>query len=69
MKPQHETHPEVATLAMGAINELISRTFVPADFESYLVQLFLNVFNLLQSVVSDTNTATGQSRLASMDDT
>ena len=39
---------ELATLAMGAVNEIMYRNCVPADFESFFVQLFKNTFQLLQ---------------------
>ena len=46
----HDSHSgsELATLAMGAINEIMYRNCVPADFESFLLQLFRDTFQLLQ---------------------
>ena len=48
---QHDSQQagsELATLAMGAINEIMYRNCVPADFENFLLQLFRNTFHLLQ---------------------
>ena len=47
---QHDSQAgsELATLAMGAINEIMYRNCVPADFESFLLQLFRDTFHLLQ---------------------
>ena len=44
---------ELATLAMGAINEIMYRNCVPADFESFLLQLFRDTFHLLQVRAND----------------
>ena len=40
-------------LAMCCINELLSKNCVPADFESYLLQLFQQTFYLLKKMTQD----------------
>ena len=54
----HDSHcgSELATLAMGAINEIMYRNCVPADFESFLLQLFRDTFQLLQVSYQSTET-------------
>ena len=54
----HDSHcgSELATLAMGAINEIMYRNCVPADFESFLLQLFRDTFQLLQVSYISTET-------------
>ena len=41
---------------MGAINEIMYRNCVPADFESFLLQLFRDTFQLLQVSYISTET-------------
>jgi hypothetical protein len=65
---------------MTAINEIMYRNCVPADFENYLLQLFRNTFHLLQTVVSEppqhqqqqqqsaTTVTNNGSKLATMDE-
>lgn len=50
-------------LAMCCINELLNKNCVPADFESYLLQLFQQTFYLLKKL-----THSGDNKLASLDD-
>lgn len=43
----------LGVLAMGAINEIMSKNCVPHDFEDFLLQMFRNTFQLLQRLVRD----------------
>lgn len=56
----------LSVLAMGAINEIIYKNFVPQDFNDYLVIMFRNSFHLLQSLVMDQSNS---AKLAELDET
>lgn len=45
--------PSLGVLAMGCINEILSKNCVPVDFEDFLLQMFQNTFHLLQKLVKD----------------
>ncbi|XP_069996041.1 exportin-6 [Penaeus vannamei] len=54
----------LGVLAMGAINEIMSKNCVPHDFEDFLLQMFRNTFQLLQRLVRDEpNTTTSRLQL------
>ena len=36
--------------ALNALNELLSRNYVPAQFENFLLQLFKYIFSLLSNI-------------------
>jgi hypothetical protein len=64
------SNSNLGILAMGAINELMYKNCVPADFENFLLQMFRNTFQLLQTVVFDpspSNDASG-ARINYLDD-
>ena len=50
------TRTQLSILAMSTINEIMYRHCVPADFESFLLQMFQNTFQLLQMLVQPINT-------------
>lgn len=39
-------------LAFGCVNEVMSKNYVPKQFEQFLLQIFKQVFILLQKVTS-----------------
>ncbi|XP_066990340.1 exportin-6 isoform X2 [Macrobrachium rosenbergii] len=53
----------LGVLAMGAINELMSKNCVPHDFEDFLLQMFRNTFQLLQRLVRDEPNTTSRLQL------
>lgn len=58
------THHEVTNksqlgiLAMGCINEIMSKNCVPAEFEDFMLQMFQYTFHLLQRVTKDLPSST-----------
>ncbi|KAK8722049.1 hypothetical protein OTU49_012451, partial [Cherax quadricarinatus] len=53
----------LGVLAMGAINEIMSKNCVPHDFEEFLLQMFRNTFQLLQRLVRDEPNTTSRLQL------
>lgn len=53
----------LGVLAMGAINEIMSKNCVPRDFEDFLLQMFRNTFHLLQRLVRDEPNTTSRLQL------
>ena len=43
----------LAVLSMSCINEVLSRNFVPAQFEDHLLQMLQQIFQLLRLVTKD----------------
>lgn len=43
----------LGVLAMSCVNEMLSRSCVPRDFEEYLVQIFRQIFQILQDLTDD----------------
>ena len=60
------TRTQLSILAMSTINEIMYRHCVPADFESFLLQMFQNTFQLLQMLVQPINTVQGTPPTAGM---
>ena len=52
-----EACTELSVLAMNAINEIISKNYVPIDFADHLVIMFRSCHQLLQTALSDPNKA------------
>lgn len=50
---QHNKSAELGIQAMGCINEIMSKNFIPADFEEFLLQIFQEAFCLLQHLTKD----------------
>ncbi|MPC08061.1 exportin-6-like [Portunus trituberculatus] len=73
--PQHNRHhnglvekncvsgESLGVLAMGAINEIMSKNCVPHDFEDFLLQMFRNTFHLLQRLVREEPNTTSRLQL------
>lgn len=53
----------LGVLAMGAINEIMSKNCVPHDFEDFLLQMFRNTFQLLQRLVREEPNTTSRLQL------
>ena len=53
----------LGVLAMGAINEIMSKNCVPHDFEDFLLQMFRNTFHLLQRLVREEPNTTSRLQL------
>lgn len=54
--------------AMTCINEILSKKFVPAEYEAFLLQMFQQTFSLLQ-VISKSSSSQGPGNvLANLDD-
>ncbi|XP_076324683.1 LOW QUALITY PROTEIN: exportin-6-like [Tachypleus tridentatus] len=74
--PRHTTNKStLGILAMGCINEIMSKNCVPADFEDFLLQMFQNTFHILQRLtkdIADTTPANvgsaGNNRLSQLDE-
>jgi hypothetical protein len=47
---------ELKLLAFDCINEVMSRSFIPKEFDAFFVQIFREVFGLLQSLTQSTLT-------------
>ena len=41
--------------AMTCVNEILSKKFIPAEYESFLLQMFQQTFKLLQLMTKGTN--------------
>jgi len=52
--------------AMNCINEILSKKFIPAEYESFLLQMFQQTFKLLQLITSSSSNGVV---LASVDET
>ena len=52
---------------MTAINEIVYKNCVPQDFEAFLLEMFKNAFQLLQTVVHEPTS--GTTRLDILDET
>ena len=48
-----ESLSDLSVLALTAINEILYKSYVPADFTSFLLVLFRNSFQILQSILAD----------------
>lgn len=55
-------------LAMGCINELLSKNCVPQEFEEYLLQLFQQTFHLLQRLTKESTSSVSGNRLRELDE-
>ncbi|KAK2152122.1 hypothetical protein LSH36_339g04009 [Paralvinella palmiformis] len=65
----HTVSPHtLGVLAMGCINELLSKNCVPQEFEDFLLQMFQQTFYLLQRITKDSTTNSSGNRLAELDD-
>ena len=53
---------------MCCINEILSKKFVPAEYESFLLQMFQQTFSLLQVITKGSSSQTTGPILASMDE-
>ena len=51
--PQDENLSELSVLAITAVTEIIYKSYVPADLNSYLLILFKNAFHILQTLVTE----------------
>ena len=43
--------------ALSCINEIMSKKFIPAEYESFLMQMFQQTFNFLNTIIKE---ASGQ---------
>lgn len=59
----------LGVLAMGCINELLSKNCVPQEFENFLLLMFQQTFYLLQRITKDSTTTSSGNRLAELDET
>ncbi|CAL4120451.1 unnamed protein product, partial [Meganyctiphanes norvegica] len=57
----------LGVLAMGSINEIMSKNCVPHDFEDFLLQMFRNTFQLLHRIVKDEPNTTSRLQLLDPD--
>ena len=53
---------------MNCINEVLSKNFVPAEFEDFLLQMFQQTFYLLQKLTKESNTNSSGNRLEEIDE-
>ncbi|XP_023226318.1 exportin-6-like [Centruroides sculpturatus] len=61
---------ELGMLAMGCINEIMSRNCIPSNFDDFLLQMSQYTFYLLQQLTKDENTtsSTNNNRLLELDE-
>ena len=43
---------ENSVLAFACINEILSKNYIPPEFEKFLIQIFKELFELLQAITS-----------------
>ena len=60
--------PYLGLLSMNCINEVLSKNFVPAEFEDFLLQVFQQTFYLLQKLTKESNTNSSGNRLEEIDE-
>ncbi|KAL8597658.1 hypothetical protein ACOMHN_031593 [Nucella lapillus] len=60
--------PYLGVLSMNCINEVLSKNFVPAEFEDFLLQMFQQTFNLLQKMTKESSTNSSGNRLEELDE-
>ena len=53
---------------MNCINEILSKKFIPAEYESFLLQMFQQTFNLLQVITKGSSSQITDTILANMDE-
>lgn len=54
--------------AMNCINEILSKKFVPAEYETFLLQMFQQTFNLLQVITKGSSSMISNKILENMDE-
>ncbi|XP_076441128.1 exportin-6-like [Babylonia areolata] len=60
--------PYLGVLSMNCINEVLSKNFVPAEFEDFLLQMFQQTFYLLQKLTKESSTNSSGNRLEELDE-
>lgn len=59
---------QVGIHAMNCINEILSKKFVPAEYETFLLQMFQQTFNLLQVITKGSSSMISNKILENMDE-
>jgi hypothetical protein len=53
---------------MNCINEVLSKNFVPAEFENFVLEMFQQTFHLLKKLTKDSSTNATGNRLEELDE-
>eukprot|EP00794_Sanderia_malayensis_P009373 gene9373-10360_t len=59
---------QIGTLAMECINEIMTKNYVPVEYENFLMKIFQQTFRLLQHLTKSNSNQLGNGTLARLDE-